>query len=313
VIYPINHKKFYPKKYTLTDWEPHPKAKAVLKNAVTNGFTIYFVTNQLKYNSIIENRFREMLRYFEIEALVLIADQRNVYRKPSAKLIQDPNIPGGIPTIDRILSFHCGDAAGRPNDFSDDDFWFANFAKINFYTPEEVFVDSFDFKPKIRKHFLKIPHVDEDLINILKLYYETSDGIMLIGLPGTGKSSIRRWMVDNLNNKNKPIYVYNNDENLHFPEKFDSKGFYIFDNTNLNKIQREKFSKNLNLKTIYIDLSAKEAIRGIKYRNIFQNGAHIPDVVINTMNAHKEIPDKIDLHLKKRPVLDEDFPWYLTF
>ena len=313
VIFPINHKRFYTKKYTLNDWEPNANAKSILKNAVAKGFTIYFVTNQLKYDSGVERRLKEMLRYLDIEALILIADQRNMYRKPSAKLIQDPNIPGGIPTIDSKLSFHCGDAAGRDTDFSDDDLWFAYYAGIKFCVPENVFgCTKFDFTSEIcHKYRTKTFCVDEKLIDILKSYYKTSDGIMLIGLPGTGKSSIRRWMVNNLNSKEKPIYVDNNDEKLHFPSNLDPKGFYILDNTNLTDSLRQIHSKGLKLKTIYIDLPVKEAIRGVKYKNIFCNGVYIPDIVINTMNSRKEIPDKIDLHLKKRPILDEEFPIYL--
>lgn len=319
IIYPINHKKLYSAKDKYK-WEPNPNAKSKLQKAFSQGFTIYFVTNQLKYDSIVENRLREMLRYLEIEALVLISDQRNKYRKPSPGFVEDSSISGGIPTVDASLSFHCGDAAGRigytSQDFSDDDLWFARYAGVNFYTPEEVFDPSFDFLEKRPLQKIpKSPPIDKELIKTLKSYYETSDGIMLIGLPGTGKSSIRHWYVDNSSSlfNQRPIYVYNNDENLHFPLSYKStvSPFYIFDNTNLTKIQRSRFSEDLNLKIIYIDLSSKDAIRGIKYRNLFQDGIYIPDVVIHTMNSRKEIPEKIDLHLKHRPVLFENFPAYL--
>lgn len=320
VIYPLDKKRMYSSKNKY-GWEPDPNAKSTLQRAISQGFTVYFITNQLKYDSIIENRLREMLRYLEIEALILIADQRNHYRKPSAGLIQNPDIPGGLPTIDLELSFHCGDAAGRVNDFSDDDLWFARSAGINFYLPDEIFgrssrdYPSFDFT--IRRPLQPIPKsppIDQTLIKTLKEYYESSDGIMLMGLPGTGKSTIRKWCIENL--KGRKIYVYNNDEDLMTPKDIPkdkkSNAFYIFDNTNLTEAHRKRFTETLNLKLIFIDLTAKDAIRGVKYRNIFEGGAHIPDVAINTMNARKEIPVKIDLHLKHRPVLYDDFPAYLN-
>lgn len=310
VIYPLNKKRLYSAKDSHR-WIPDPNAKTVFQRAVSQGFTIYFVTNQLKYDPIAENRFREMLRYLEIDALILIADQRNIYRKPSAMLIQDPNIPGGLPTINPQLSFYCGDAAGRDNDFSDDDLWFSYSAGLRFYLPEEIFDTDFDFllpkaPPKMSDH----PTVDTTLIKILTHYYEISDGVILIGLPGTGKSSIRKWYLDNF--KKRPIYVYNNDENLSIPERKESNAFYIFDNTNLTKAHRKRFADSLDLRIIFIDLPAKEAIRGVKYRNIFQGGIHVPDVAIHGMNTRKEIPEEIDLHLKKRPILTKDFPVYLN-
>lgn len=313
IIYPLNKKRMYSAK-DKHGWVPDPNAKTVLQRAISQGFTVYFVTNQLKYDPIVENRFREMLRYLEIEALVLIADQRNHYRKPNSGLVQDPNIPGGLPNIEPGYSFHCGDAAGRINDFSDDDLWFARSAGLNFYLPEEIFDTDFDFR--IMRPVQKIPKspkIDYDLIETLKHYYRTSDGLMLMGLQGTGKSSIRKWCVENL--KGRPIYVYNNDESLFIPEErssLESNAFYIFDNTNLTEAHRKRFTDSLDLRLIFIDLPAKEAIRGVKYRNIFQGGPHIPDVAIHSMNTRKEIPDKIDLHLKHRPVLIQNFPAYLN-
>ena len=40
-----------------------------------------------------------------------------------------------------LNSFYCGDAAGRPKDFSDSDRGFAQAAGLRFFTPEELFHD----------------------------------------------------------------------------------------------------------------------------------------------------------------------------
>lgn len=307
IIYPYGKKKMY-SPYNNFRWTPDPHAKADLKRA-SKGFTIYFVTNQLKYDLNVEKRIYEMLSYLDIDALVLIATERNEYRKPSPKIINNPYIPGGIPTIDPRLSFHCGDAAGRSADFSDDDLWFAKSAGLNFFLPEEIFGVNFDFfKKRLPPITAKSPDIDTNLIMTLTKFYDEADGIMLIGLPGVGKTTLRNWMVNNLKAK-KNIIVYSDEK------EYLENSFYIFDNTNLNAKVRSLYPewvKRLNIKTIFIDLEVKDAIRGVKYRNLFEGGKYIPEVTIYAMNKKIELLIEIDLWLKARPRLNTFQPEYLN-
>lgn len=307
LIFPINKKKMYSEKDGYA-WVPHKNAKTMLQNAVTK-FTVYFVTNQLKYDPTVENRLKEMVDHFNIDVLVLIATERNVYRKPGIRFLNDPNIPGGIPTIDPTLSFHCGDAAGRKTDFSDDDLWFANHGRIKFYTPEEVFDPKFDINAKRFFTPIPLPGIDHDFVGALKSFIHCN-GIMLVGLPGSGKTYIRNWYIDNFSKFKKIIYV-NNDSGIKKFGKYDPDNtFLIVDNTNLTDAHRSVFA-DLKLKIVHIDITAKDSIRGVAYRTIMEGGAHIPDIAIYGMNKKQNAP-YADLYWHRRPVLDHNFPPYLV-
>lgn len=305
IIIPSSGKKMYSNKDNYKWKFMYDNIVSIIKK-LSSTHTIYFVTNQLKYDDIVETRFKNMLLQIEVPALILVSTERNVYRKPGIGLVTNPNIPGGIPNITE-KSFHVGDAAGRSEDFSDDDLWFAINSNINFYTPEEFFIDNsgpffkrgFDFQ--IEKC------IRYDIIKQLDHFYHNYDAIMLIGLPGSGKSYIRKWYLSNYTG----VSVFNNDENLKgIP---DSK-FYILDNTNLKVSQRKSYPSyiiNSRIATILLDINPNECIRGIKYRVCIEGGSYVPDVTIRSMNKNREIPEKLDLILNIRPILDNNFPPYL--
>lgn len=312
VIYPIGKKRFYSPKDGYA-WDINPLAKSVFKEIIAPNYVIYFVTNQLKYDDIVRSRIIDMLKYLEIEACVLIATQRNIYRKPGVGLIHGPHlvpIPGGPPTIDPIRSFHCGDAAGRAYDFSDDDLWFALHLGIKFYTPEEMFNTTSPLSKPGNGRAMIPARVDHGLIRVLTDYYKKYRGIILVGLPGSGKTYVREWMVETFSDGPKEIVVVNNDERKDLIGSFSKDKFYIIDNTNLKEAERSKYPSDF--KIFYIDITPKEAIRGINYRVTMEDGLHVPDIAINTMNKNKEPPINPDIHLvNERPVLDDFFPHYL--
>ena len=73
--------------------------------------------------------------------------------------------------------FYCGDAAGRPQDYSDSDKIFAQNAGIKFYTPEELF-------PSIER----MSPGDPKTINTVNLPPSKSL-VVFVGMPGAGKST----------------------------------------------------------------------------------------------------------------------------
>lgn len=72
-----------------------------------------------------------------------VEKEKDFFRKPETgmwyQLIKDINEMG--PEIDFDKSFFVGDAAGRKNDFSDSDRKFARTLNLQFFTPEEFFID----------------------------------------------------------------------------------------------------------------------------------------------------------------------------
>ena len=273
--------------------------------SVSKSHNIYFVTNQSKYDEVIRTRIIDMMEKIDIPCVALIATERNTFRKPGVGFLET-KLPGGFPNI-TSESFHCGDAVGRQGDFSDDDLWFGIHAGVQVYSPEEFFAEDFSPSNYGPIEYIREPIVDDGLIDKLRHIYEHFDGVMLMGLPGSGKSSIRKWYQDHYDD----IGVFNNDEGLSAP---GGKKFYILDNTNMTEYQRQSYPeyiKNAKIVIIFSDLDPKKCIRGIKYRTTIQGEPHIPDVAVYSMNKKRQIPDSVYIHLKLWAVLDKNFPPYL--
>ena len=323
--------RFYHSKHNF-DWYIRKNAKEVLKK-ISEKYTIFFITNQLKYDSIVEQRIKDMLSLLEIEAIVLISTERDIYRKPGIGVLDyiDDTFGNIILKIDD-KSFHTGDAGGRvggrtggsSSDFSDDDFWFAQHMEINFFTPEEIFDDQINpFLPH-KKNIIESPPIDYELMNKIHRIIKQNDGVMIMGLPGSGKSYLRKWIESEFNNSSlsdRRVVVFNQDENGAFakPTKYNENDFFILDNINLTEHGRNNYPSEIigkKIAKIYIDLDPKDCIRGIKYR-VATGGSYIPDVTIYSANKYKDIPEGdfegTYLIITKRPVLMPDFPSYLSY
>ena len=118
-----------------------PNRIQILTNLQNNGWTIVIVTNQkvatrytLKFRLEYLNYMINLLESHDIHPIVLASLADDQYRKPNigmwTHLIKDSLV---------YSAFYVGDAAGRPNDFSDSDKEFAANLGIKFYTPEEIF------------------------------------------------------------------------------------------------------------------------------------------------------------------------------
>lgn len=119
-----------------------------LKELVDSGYNIVIFTNQkvtpresidfklLRMNDVI-------IKFFEqgIIVTVFMATKDNDFRKPKTGMwdllyiiFKDVGL-----IIDKDDTFYCGDAAGRPGDFSDSDIKFAENVGIKFILPEDLF------------------------------------------------------------------------------------------------------------------------------------------------------------------------------
>ena len=113
-----------------------------LKKQIAAGYTIVIFSNQKVTNreSITfkidrMNHIISLFKNYGLAPIILMAIADDHYRKPEIGMLNElfqffPNVKAG---------FYCGDAAGRPGDFSDSDLKFAENAKMNFYTPEKIF------------------------------------------------------------------------------------------------------------------------------------------------------------------------------
>lgn len=304
LIKPAGKYKFYNPRNNY-DWVwAFPTVKEILKSFYTDGLVVYIVTNQSKYDHIVEDRIYKVIEELNIECCALISTGHDRFRKPGVSLLSllDDKIIRGR------RSFYCGDAAGRSTDHSDDDLYFAFYAELPFLCPEEVFCNNIFTGSRLTFPEMK---VDSDIEEKLYKIYLDYDGVFLIGLPGSGKTYLRNWFLETFGEKK--IYYINNDEKRTFWD--DKEKFLVVDNTNLTEKSRQEMEhlwKGKKFATIFLDISLKESARGIKYRSSIMGGSHIADIALRVLAKKLEPPKSPTLHLKKRPILKNSFPSYLT-
>lgn len=119
-----------------------------LKELVSVGYNIIIFTNQKitarESSEYKISRMNDVISKFLAQGIVLtifMATQDDGYRKPETGMwdllfIMFKDI-GFI--ISKEETFYCGDAAGRPADFSDSDIKFAKNIGVKFILPEDIF------------------------------------------------------------------------------------------------------------------------------------------------------------------------------
>ena len=115
-----------------------------LKKYIDSGYTIVIFSNQKVTNKeSVEyklKRMNDVIAKFSkhgITIILMMATKDDKYRKPEIGMLNEFKL--GAPNAGLSVSFYCGDAAGRPNDFSDSDLQFAKNIGITFYIPEQIF------------------------------------------------------------------------------------------------------------------------------------------------------------------------------
>ena len=119
-----------------------PNRISTLNKLIKDNYTIVIFSNQKLTNKepldFKLKRMDNVIKIFEqnnIPIILLMAIADDEYRKPNIGMWTF--LREKCPNIKEAL--YCGDAAGRPNDFSDSDKQFAQNIRINFYIPELVF------------------------------------------------------------------------------------------------------------------------------------------------------------------------------
>jgi len=152
------------------DWAFLPNRITTLKAYSDAGYTLAIFTNQgysgAKLNIAIDrvNNVITALNTQGINPWVFVSTSKDIYRKPNIGMWQvlEKSLPQ---TIEKEISFYCGDAAGRSSDHSSDDILFASNIGVPFYTPEQIFP----------QNIIIIP--------------ETQTMFIFVGMPGSGKTT----------------------------------------------------------------------------------------------------------------------------
>ena len=170
------------------DIEILPNRITTLKNLRVKGYTIVIFTNQksttdnkVNFNFQRVNNFINMIP--DIPIILMMATGDDIYRKPNIGMYQI--LEKMVPPIQ--TAFYCGDAAGRPQDFSDSEIMFAKNNGIKFYTPEQIFPSLERLKP-----------LPQGAVNDISL----PPGrvmVLFVGMPGSGKTTYYQTKLEPLN------------------------------------------------------------------------------------------------------------------
>lgn len=184
------------------DWAPWNEAVKKKFQSMSGGTWIVIFTNQQAVSKgkvsidTLNKKFKAVIDYYGIESnvAIYILTEKDRYRKPHTHVwdffVQNHK---GV-NIDIQTSFYCGDAAGRKNDFSSTDRYFAHNIGIQFFTPEQFFL-GYQMEPVVDPYesdiFKSSAVYDPMLINKIVGSNTTNKRLVVMtGMQGSGKSTL---------------------------------------------------------------------------------------------------------------------------
>ena len=191
--------------------------------------------------------------------------------------------------IDLSSSFHVGDAAGRKTDWSTVDKQFAHNAGLQFFTPEQFFLDS---NEQCNKEESKLTPATTPVNTTTEPQI-----VIMCGLPAAGKSTYCKTQL--------PNYVYISGDVLKTAAKLKKavkeeikKGntSIVVDACNGKIEQRQEYvaiakEHNLKCKCVWIDVSKETAVAQNDKRK--QEGKdHVSKIAIYTLNKNFQAPSE---------------------
>lgn len=226
-----NQYKLYPSSADPEDIVLLPDRREILTSLVKRGYILAVFTNQKCKNAKKRlDRVTVFLKKLGLPCFTFVSTGDDNYRKPKIGMWEVfREMVGG----DVKYAFYVGDAAGRPQDFSDSDIVFARDVNVQFYTPEEFFP--------------------------CQSVLFTENLIVLVGAPGTGKSYIadvykkvgyKIISRDELGG-NKNTYLNN------LRKALNTNSYIVADSTNGVEVDREAIytwarENNRTVKVIYL-------------------------------------------------------------
>lgn len=269
----------------------------VLTDIIDNGYSIVIISNQLglsKNKTTIEELTKKLNNIgtaLNMNFTSFLASEDDTYRKPRIGIFEYIK---NNHTIDISLSFYCGDAAGRTNDFSDTDYKFALNCGLSFIVPEDLF-----HKNKFENIFPNYPlsftnpMINTNKKSIMPTIENTKCMLLLVGPPASGKSTIASEL-------NFPVINQDTLGTLAKCKKaakeIISRGeTLVIDSTNRNKKTREIWidiarSNKYSVFIFNMLVDKPLSMHLNKYRSLYGTQKKIPAIAIHSFFKQYEPP-----------------------
>lgn len=290
-----------------------------LKKLIKDGYCIVIISNQagISKGKTDPNewvrKINDIQKKIGVPIKVYASTGNNVYRKPYPTFW---NMIKSYTDIDLDNSFYCGDACGRKGDHSDTDYKFALNIGIKFIVPENYFDNSAEPVLQIPPCFYN--NGPNNIVNP-KISFKKKDMIIMVGYPGSGKSTYvennivplgyNKINMDILKTKIKCIKTCTN--------LMDNNNSVVIDNTNLDKKTRKEYidiakKYKYTIRVMYIDCSdIMQCHHSTHYRAYKSNGniKSIPLVAFYKGRKIFEFPDAKDEGFNELIIVPHNVPF----
>ena len=293
------------------DWELlDPKVLIKLKTlSLDPNCLIVFISNQKgigipnkKFLSRKEfiGKINDIHKYIGLDFIFIASVDEDIYRKPRIGTI-DYLIDKEKIDINFEKSYYVGDMAGRPNDKTDTDIKFAKNLGINFYTPDDFFLDD-----KSQNKFNLTGYLLDNNSTNTKIHIKPEDNKMIIisGYPGSGKSHLANKLTTEYEGKSFKLFSRDLFENkfrkkliasMEFGEPVIVEGLYP---TNQARYELKTLSEKYQYNTVYIYVktSYELAYHFNLYRTLYEGIKKVPEIVYMKYRKDFEYPKYSDWH-----------------
>ena len=261
----VKAKEGRPHPLDVDDWEFRRESVPTVLREFATRYRLVIVTDQSKPWKV--DQIRAVMTHLGLSPTLLIAGSKEHY-KPATVLFDQ-----AFPDVDKSrIAFYVGDAAGRPQDWSDCDKVFAERIGAPLRVPEEVFPLAF---PPPRP----IPVNGKGVV-------------ILVGFPASGKTTVAKTLtghhrVDGDLFKTVPGML--KDARAHV-----AASSIVFDCTGSTKKKRAEFIQfakdhGLPVRILWVTTSMETSMEQNKER-AYRNGAYVPPVAFYVYRKNLEPP-----------------------